>query len=241
MRLVQALAEGCGKIPLLAALCLVAVARFEVVVAEPVAPAPQIQPVAAAQQVLPEDFDQIESVLSRRAPDLGLTLRRQVGVAIAEEARQAGYDPLLPLAIIDVESDFSEDAISNKGARGLMQIKPSTLYFLAQREGLRLSREEVARDPALCVRLGIRYLRWLNDRFGDLDLALMAYNAGPARIRAAIKDKQLEAFRRYPSLVRRDFWRFRKGEGLSGDWAFALREVPKGPVQPASIDEDEVP
>ena len=85
------------------------------------------------------------------------------------------------------------------------------------------------------------YLRWLNDRFGDLDLALMAYNAGPARIRAAIKDKQLDAFRRYPSLVRRDFWRFRKGEGLSGDWAFALREVPKGPVQPASIDEAEVP
>ena len=58
---------------------------------------------------------------------------------------------------------------------------------------------------------------------------------------ALIKDKQLDAFRRYPSLVRRDFWRFRKGEGLSGDWAFALREVPKGPVQPASIDEAEVP
>ena len=41
------------------------------------------------------------------------------------------FHPLLILAIIDVESDFEEAAISNKGARGLMQIKPSTLHFLA--------------------------------------------------------------------------------------------------------------
>lgn len=225
MRLVHALAAGCGKIPLLAALALVAVARFGGVANQPAGTEAE-GPVPAAAAVLPQDFEVIDSVLARRGPDLGLTLRRQVGVAIAEEARQAGFDPLLVLAIIDVESDFSEDAVSNRGARGLMQIKPSTLYFLAQREGFRLSREEVAADPALCVRLGIRYLRWLNNRFGDLDVALMAYNAGPARIRQALKEKSLDAFRRYPQLVRRDYWRFRKGYGLAGDWAFALRETP---------------
>ncbi len=113
-----------------------------------------------------------------------------------------------------MESDFEEEAISVKGARGLMQIKPSTLHFLAEKEGLRLSREEVAADPALCVRLGIRYLRTLQERFGgDLELALMAYNAGPTRIRKAIKEGELEAFRRYPRAVRRDFRRFREGAG----------------------------
>ena len=45
-------------------------------------------------------------MLAKRAPELGLVLRAQVSRAIAEEARRAGYDPLLILAIIDVESDF---------------------------------------------------------------------------------------------------------------------------------------
>ncbi|HZH02913.1 MAG TPA: lytic transglycosylase domain-containing protein [Myxococcaceae bacterium] len=166
----------------------------------------------------------IESVLIQRAPELGLTLRRQVALAISEEASKAGYDPLLIVALIDVESDFQEDAVSEKGARGLMQIRPSTLHFLARREGLRLSRDEVAADPALCVRLGIRYLRDLNDRLGHLDLALMAYNAGPSRIRQAMREGGLEPFLRYPRLVRRDFRRFREGQGLGGDWAWAQRE-----------------
>lgn len=225
------LSAGCGTLPLVGAFALIAVARFGAMAQPQVASvAPVTAPPVVAMGALPPDFAQIDAVLARKAPDLGLTLRRQIVVAITDEAQKAGYDPLLVIAIIDVESDFSEEAVSNKGARGLMQIKPSTLYFLAQREGLKLSREEVAKDPALCVRLGIRYLRWLNDRFGDLDMALMAYNAGPTRIRNAVRDGELEYFRRYPSLVRRDYWRFRKGEGLAGDWAFALRELPKAPI-----------
>ncbi|MBI3185072.1 MAG: lytic transglycosylase domain-containing protein [Myxococcales bacterium] len=210
-RWAQLLSRGCGVLPLLAAFALSLSPR----------PASQVKPVEPAP--LPADYPVIDSVLARRAPELGLILRQQLAIAIAEESRKAGYDPLLAVAVIDVESDFDEAAVSPKGARGLMQIKPSTLYFLAEKEGLRLSREEVESDPALCVRLGIRYLRSLHDRFGELDLALMAYNAGPARIREATKAGELDFFRRYPALVRRDFRRLREGEGLGGDWALALR------------------
>ncbi|HEX8704937.1 MAG TPA: lytic transglycosylase domain-containing protein [Myxococcaceae bacterium] len=217
------LSAGCAKLPLLAGLALVVSARIVPVLSEPVA-VPVVPPAAMAEPAS-HDATLIDAVLAKRAPDLGLTLRRQLGQAIAEEARKTGYDPLLILAIIDVESDFAEEAVSVKGARGLMQIRPSTLHFLAEKEGLRLSREEVAADPALCVRLGIRYLRTLQERFGgDLDMALMAYNAGPTRLRKAIKEGELEAFRRYPRAVRRDFRRFREGEGLGGDWALAQRE-----------------
>jgi soluble lytic murein transglycosylase len=219
----HALGSGCGKLPLVAAVALVLSARAVPLFAPP--PEPPVGDTALLEVDSP-DAELIGAVLTKRAPGLGLTLRSQLVQAIAEEAGRAGYDPLLILAIIDVESDFAEEAVSEKGARGLMQIKPSTLHFLAEKEGLRLSREEVAADPSLCVRLGIRYLRTLHDRFGDLDLALMAYNAGPTRIWQAKKAGELDTFRRYPRLVRRDFRRFREGEGLGGDWALAQREPP---------------
>ncbi|MBF5041170.1 lytic transglycosylase domain-containing protein [Aggregicoccus sp. 17bor-14] len=220
-RWIHAWSAGCAKLPLFAGLALVLAARVGATLEALAPPAP----VELAVEAPSPDAAIIDTVLTKRAPAFGLTLRRQLGQAIAEEAGRAGYDPLLVLALIDVESDFDEGAVSDKGARGLMQIKPSTLHFLAEKQGLRLSREEVAADPALCVRLGIRYLRNLHDRFGDLDLALMAYNAGPDRIRQAMKEGELDVFRRYPRLVRRDFRRFREGEGLGGDWALAQREL----------------
>lgn len=214
----SALSAGCGKLPLLAAILLMGASRWEA--NQP----PEPPPMTAALETAPEDFALIDQVLAKRAPELGMTLRRQLGFAIADEAKRAGYDPLLILAIIDVESDFEEEAISEKGAQGLMQIRPSTLHFLAKKQGLQLTKEEVSADAALCVRLGIRYLRELHDKFEDLDLALMAYNAGPAKIRQVRKASPgLDAFRRYPALVRRDFRRFREGAGLGGDWALAQR------------------
>ena len=223
-RFLHGLSPGCGQVPLGAAPFLIGGARFGTLMAPPDAPPKNLA--AAAREELPEDFALIDEVLARRAPELGLTLRKQVGVAIAEEAQKAGYDPLLILAIIDVESDFDEGALSHRGASGLMQITPNTLYFVAQKEGIRLSRAEVATDPALQVRLGIRYLRSLHDRFGDLDAALMAYNAGPAKLRRARKNGNTDAFAAYPRAVRRVFRRFREGMGPGGDWTLALPGIP---------------
>lgn len=187
-------------------------------------PAPRVLQAEGLKVVRHPEQPRIDAVLARRAPGMGLALRAHVADAVAEESARAGFDPLLVLAVIAVESEFQEDAVSPVGARGLMQLRPTTLYFVAEKEGVKLSRAEMDADPALSVRIGVRYLKQMKDLFGDLDLALMAYNAGPNRLLASLKERNLEPFRNYVRAVRRNYTALRQASGESGDWAFASRQ-----------------
>lgn len=91
---------------------------------------------------------------------------------IAEEkARYYNIDPQLVKAIIKVESNWNPDAVSPKGAIGLMQLMPSTASLMGVYNPFK---------PEDNIDGGIRYLKYLMGRFkGDLALALAAYNAGP--------------------------------------------------------------
>jgi soluble lytic murein transglycosylase-like protein len=89
-------------------------------------------------------------------------------------ARDHRLAPELMDAIIVVESAYEPEAVSSKGAMGLMQLMPDTA-----------TRFNVANafDPAENMRGGARYLRWLMDRFdGELELVLAAYNAGEGAV-----------------------------------------------------------
>lgn len=187
--------------------------------------APRLE-VTGVQPVRHRDFQRIDSSLKVQAPGWGLLLRGHVAQAIAEEAEQAGFDPLLILAVIAVESDFQEFAVSLVGARGLMQVRPATLSFITEREGLRLSAQEIEGDPSLNVRMGVRYLKLMREQFrGNLDLALMAYNAGPTRVFAALKERNVGQFQTYVAAVKSRYALLKVGNGERGDWALALRDV----------------
>jgi soluble lytic murein transglycosylase len=100
--------------------------------------------------------------------------------ALVEESMAVGYDPLLVLALIYVESYYDHFAVSPVGAEGLMQIMPPTGEFMAAQMGLERTQGHTF-DPVLNVRLGTRYLALLRRQFGgSVELALTAYNRGPS-------------------------------------------------------------
>ena len=93
---------------------------------------------------------------------------------LRDAARAHGLPEALLQAVVEVESGFRADAVSPKGAVGLMQLMPGTARALRVRD---------ARDPAANLDGGARYLKeLLAQHDNDLALALAAYNAGPAAV-----------------------------------------------------------
>jgi soluble lytic murein transglycosylase len=112
--------------------------------------------------------------------ELTLPLRHED--VIRQQARDKNLDPALVAAIIYRESKF-RDVTSQAGAKGLMQILPSTAQFIAHRSG---GTEFELRDlasPQINIAYGTWYLRYLLDRYdGNEVAAVAAYNAGHERV-----------------------------------------------------------
>jgi soluble lytic murein transglycosylase-like protein len=92
--------------------------------------------------------------------------------SIDRAANAAGIEPALLTAVVWTESGFQPDAVSHAGAIGLAQLMPGTAELLGVDPY----------DPEQNLAGGARFLRSMIDRFGRVDLALAAYNAGPARV-----------------------------------------------------------
>jgi len=106
---------------------------------------------------------------------------------IVYESKKYGYDPLLLTAVIITESSFNNYARSSKGALGLMQIRPSTGKYLASKVNVEWNGSSSLYDPETNIILGAYYLNKLFIDFGDLGLALEAYNHGPSRLKRYLK------------------------------------------------------
>ncbi len=108
-------------------------------------------------------------------------------VRACAEAYQVDSD--LVMAVIKAESNFNQEAVSHRGAMGLMQIMPSTAEWIAeQMEDGSFSREKLF-DPELNIRYGIWYLAELQKEFDDNTvLVLMAYNAGRGTVKAWMEE-----------------------------------------------------
>jgi soluble lytic murein transglycosylase-like protein len=137
--------------------------RIEAIAAGPRVAAPQFG--AAVDETLARQHER--TAPASRAP------RATIDRLVAANAAAFQIDPALIAAIVQNESGFDANATSSAGARGLMQLMPQTAASLGVSDSY---------DPAQNVRGGTRYLRGLLDRFGDVELAVAAYNAGPSAV-----------------------------------------------------------
>ena len=116
-------------------------------------------------------------------------------------SEQQAVDYELLQALIATESGFDAQAVSPKGAVGLMQLMPATASRFGVRADAKRSLEQKLADPAVNVPAGTRYLRYLLDLFpGRMDLALAAYNAGEGAVQRA--GNQIPAFKETQNYVR---------------------------------------
>ena len=91
--------------------------------------------------------------------------------------------PEVVLGLSRQESEFNPRAFSHAGARGMMQLIPSTAQITARKEGLRYSRSALLDDPVYNMTIGSAHLSHLLDRFdGSLIMTFAAYNAGRSRV-----------------------------------------------------------
>ncbi len=177
------------------------------------------------------EAEQLGVVAAVQASQLPERQQRRLALAIVREARRNGVDPLLVVALIRCESSFNNYAVSHVGAMGLMQVMPDTGSYLADKAGFKLQRHTNLFDSELNVELGTAYLAELISRFGSVEKALVAYNAGPtlAKKILAKKDKRERFMAGYPAKVMREFRRLKAQQARELTRREAQKQTADGP------------
>ncbi|RJQ18476.1 MAG: hypothetical protein C4560_07315 [Nitrospiraceae bacterium] len=148
------------------------------------------------------------------------------GDIIEEAAGPVNVDKYLVAAVIREESRFDPKVVSWAGAVGLMQLMPATAYRLQKDVNIQLKDRSEIHDVNKNILLGTHYLSQLIKEFGDIPLALAAYNAGENALRKWMvkydRDDMIEFIenipyretRFYVKRVLKSYWRYRSIYGL---------------------------
>lgn len=126
---------------------------------------------------------------------------------IAQQCSERGIDQAIVYSVIKAESSWKADAVSAKGAVGLMQLLPSTAKWIAEERGEEVTRESLF-NPEINITLGIAYLQYLQGKYeGNVERVLAAYNAGEGNVDKWIKEGveiQFKETENYLKKVRRN-------------------------------------
>jgi len=137
-----------------------------------------------------EAIREIIEVLEKYPTGLAVVTKEELAEVIYEEAIRYDYDPKFIMAVIANESSFQNWSVSERGAKGLMQIMPYTAESLAKDLDIEWNGDRTLFNPFLNIRMGIHYLTQLISDFKDVGLGLEAYNHGPTKVKALVDRKR---------------------------------------------------
>ncbi|MCI6859965.1 MAG: lytic transglycosylase domain-containing protein [Clostridia bacterium] len=125
-------------------------------------------------------------------------------------------DPNLIFAVIKAESDFDPNVVSKSGACGLMQIMPATAKYMIEQYDLNCSLDDLFL-PKVNIEIGSQYLRYLLDKYKNLDDVIVAYNAGETTMMNWKKNNQSIQYaetRHYLKRVKRNITFYQRKKSL---------------------------
>ena len=111
---------------------------------------------------------------------------------VKKYANEYNVDEYLIYAIIKAESNFKQDAVSHRGAKGLMQLMYSTAEDISKRIDIELNEDNIL-DPDININLGTKYISMLIQKYNNTNLALAAYNAGSGNVDGWIEKGTLKS------------------------------------------------
>lgn len=127
------------------------------------------------------------SVILLLKPTLRLIYPYKYSHIIKSVSAECGTDEFLIAGIISAESRFDSDAVSHKGAKGLMQIRDKTKKWCIEHFNIKQTNDDVAMN----VRIGCTYLVYLIEKYGgNTDTAIAAYNAGEGNVTKWLEDQK---------------------------------------------------
>ena len=155
-----------------------------------------------------EQHDGIEknilATITDRLPKKFKYQAKRVTDAIFKEAKTHSMDPYFVMAVISGESSFNPLAVGPVGEIGMMQIRPSTGKWMAEKIKFKWKGDRTLRDPVANIKLGTAYLAWLREKFDNHgQLYLAAYNMGAKNVNKAVgkhiwpKDYPKHVMKRY--------------------------------------------
>lgn len=112
---------------------------------------------------------------------------------VEKYAMEYELDPDIIYAVIKTESSFDPDAVSNVGARGLMQIMEETFDWIKFRLGDDVTVYDEMFDPETNIRYGAYLVDYLLEKFGDKDTAIAAYHSGAGCVSGWLSEKENSA------------------------------------------------